>query len=156
MSRPSPFGPSAQPELGTQLQRIVRAARWSEPALRHLTTPWRPHQQCVSVTSSPQLPCGREGFVDAERKAKLGTRWSCTECNSAFYDLGKTEALCPRCGTKQVADLPAKKKRATKRSAGNYRRPLRQPAEPKLPAEDDAFTELLEDDNGPVEEEQDS
>jgi len=86
--------------------------------------------------------------MDAERKARLGTRWSCAECGVGFYDLGKPEALCPKCGTKQVADLPVKKKKvATKRPAGNYRRPLRErPAE--VPPEDEVPEGSAEDDNG--------
>jgi len=84
--------------------------------------------------------------VDAERRARLGARWKCAECSIAFYDLGKAEAVCPRCDTKQLAQVPVKKKRATKKAAGSYRRPLRQRTEPNPPMEDDVAVEPVEDD----------
>ena len=90
-------------------------------------------------------PCGPEGLMDAERKARLGTRWNCSECGVVFYDLGKADAVCPKCDTKQLIQVPAKKKSAGRKAAGNYRRPLRQPAEVPV-EEEDASTEPLEDD----------
>ena len=85
--------------------------------------------------------------MDADRKARLGNRWSCSECGMAFYDLGKPEAVCPGCSTQQVAQLPAKKKRATKKAAGNYRRPLRQRTEPE---EEEVSPEDVDEDDGSV------
>jgi hypothetical protein len=93
--------------------------------------------------------------VDAERRARLGARWTCTECGVAFYDLGKVEAVCPKCETKQQGQVAAKKKRPAKKPAGNYRRPLKQRAEPP-PAEDDVVAESDDDDHGLMDEERDS
>jgi uncharacterized protein (TIGR02300 family) len=31
----------------------------------------------------------------------LGTRHECYSCGAKFYDLGKAEALCPKCGANQ-------------------------------------------------------
>jgi predicted nucleic acid-binding Zn-ribbon protein len=31
----------------------------------------------------------------------LGTKYECFECGAKFYDLGKPEPLCPKCGTDQ-------------------------------------------------------
>jgi len=40
------------------------------------------------------------------RHPKLGYRWGCYRCNAKFYDLGKDEPLCPKCGADQ-RDRPA-------------------------------------------------
>jgi uncharacterized protein (TIGR02300 family) len=31
----------------------------------------------------------------------LGTKHECYNCGTRFYDLGKSEALCPKCGANQ-------------------------------------------------------
>lgn len=33
----------------------------------------------------------------------LGTKYECSNCGTKFYDLGKPEPLCPKCGTLYVA-----------------------------------------------------
>jgi len=42
---------------------------------------------------------------------KLGTKFECFSCGTKFYDLGKSEAVCPKCGANQKdaaqSDLPA-------------------------------------------------
>jgi hypothetical protein len=44
-------------------------------------------------------------------KEKLGTRYTCFECGTKFYDLARPEPLCPECGVDQrnapVRDLKA-------------------------------------------------
>jgi uncharacterized protein (TIGR02300 family) len=32
---------------------------------------------------------------------KLGTKFECYSCGTKFYDLGKSEPLCPKCGANQ-------------------------------------------------------
>jgi predicted nucleic acid-binding Zn-ribbon protein len=32
---------------------------------------------------------------------ELGKKYECAECGTKFYDLGKAEPICPRCGTNQ-------------------------------------------------------
>lgn len=32
---------------------------------------------------------------------KLGTKHTCYSCGAKFYDLGKNEAICPKCGANQ-------------------------------------------------------
>ncbi|HEX2224831.1 MAG TPA: FYDLN acid domain-containing protein, partial [Thermoanaerobaculia bacterium] len=32
---------------------------------------------------------------------KLGTKYDCYNCGTKFYDLGKSEAICPKCGADQ-------------------------------------------------------
>lgn len=36
-------------------------------------------------------------------EAKLGSKHECPSCSTKFYDLGKTDPVCPSCG----ADLQA-------------------------------------------------
>ena len=31
----------------------------------------------------------------------LGKKYTCFKCQTKFYDLGKTEAVCPKCGSDQ-------------------------------------------------------
>lgn len=42
---------------------------------------------------------------------KLGTKFECYSCGTKFYDLGKNEAVCPKCGANQKdvssSDSPA-------------------------------------------------
>ena len=33
----------------------------------------------------------------------LGNRYSCIKCAAKFYDLGRSEAICPACGTDQAS-----------------------------------------------------
>jgi uncharacterized protein (TIGR02300 family) len=39
-------------------------------------------------------------------KPELGLKRVCVACNAKFYDLKKTPAVCPKCGTEQPADIP--------------------------------------------------
>ena len=34
----------------------------------------------------------------------LGTKHECTSCSTRFYDLGKPEPICPKCGLNQLAE----------------------------------------------------
>jgi hypothetical protein len=38
---------------------------------------------------------------------KLGKRHVCAKCKKAFYDFGKSEACCPKCGTPAAEKLKA-------------------------------------------------
>lgn len=42
---------------------------------------------------------------------KLGTKFECYSCGTKFYDLGKSEPVCPKCGSNQKdvasSDTPA-------------------------------------------------
>jgi hypothetical protein len=37
-------------------------------------------------------------------KAVLGKRYTCFKCSTKFYDLNRTEPLCPKCGADQRED----------------------------------------------------
>ena len=53
--------------------------------------------------------------------AELGTKHTCEECETKFYDLGKPDAACPQCGTevsKEAAKPQSKSKsKKSKKSA---------------------------------------
>ncbi|HVZ09083.1 TIGR02300 family protein [Rhodopila sp.] len=39
-------------------------------------------------------------------KPELGMKRVCVACNTRFYDLQKSPAICPKCGTEQPIDQP--------------------------------------------------
>lgn len=39
-------------------------------------------------------------------KPELGLKRVCVACGTKFYDLAKTPATCPKCGTEQPAEQP--------------------------------------------------
>ncbi|MBR0671736.1 TIGR02300 family protein [Neoroseomonas soli] len=39
-------------------------------------------------------------------KSELGMKRSCVACGTRFYDLARTPAVCPKCGTEQPAEQP--------------------------------------------------
>ena len=81
-------------------------------------------------------------------KPELGTKRVCVSCGAKFYDLMKTPAVCPKCGTEQPAELPR-----SRRPGGNVvddKRPKKVAAADDVdvetePAEDEAEEGVLED-----------
>lgn len=68
--------------------------------------------------------------MDAKKKEKLGTRWTCYSCGGAFYDLKKPEPICPRCSADQREQPkvePAKTKRTRKKAAKKKKKPTINP-----------------------------
>ena len=59
---------------------------------------------------------------------KLGAKYECFNCGTKFYDLGKAEPLCPKCGANQkdaTPDTPAVSQAARrKRKAEAAVRPI--------------------------------
>jgi hypothetical protein len=53
-------------------------------------------------------------------KASLGTRYSCFQCGTKFYDLNRPEPLCPECGADQRT-APARDIRALLSGKGRVR-----------------------------------
>ncbi|MBY0400677.1 FYDLN acid domain-containing protein [Myxococcota bacterium] len=78
------------------------------------------------------------------RHPKLGFRWSCYGCGAKFYDLGKDEPLCPKCGADQ-RDRPADEPRSQSSDPARPRvvRPMAQ-----LLDDDEPVAPLVEDDLG--------
>ena len=58
-------------------------------------------------------------------KPELGTKRVCVSCGARFYDLTKSPAVCPKCGTEQPVDQPR-----PRRTGGNVVEDKR----PKKPA----------------------
>jgi uncharacterized protein (TIGR02300 family) len=59
-------------------------------------------------------------------KPDLGIKRTCVACSARFYDLTKSPAVCPKCGTDQPADQPR-----PRRTGGNVvedKRPKKAPA----------------------------
>jgi len=59
--------------------------------------------------------------MDQARKIKLGQKWACFSCGGKFYDLGKPEPICPKCGQDQrdspIIEPPKRRKTAAKPKA---------------------------------------
>lgn len=81
-------------------------------------------------------------------KPELGTKRVCVACGTRFYDLAKTPAICPKCGTEQPVEQP--RLRRPPSVAAEDRRPRKAPVpeeaeiEP-VAAADEAEEDVLED-----------
>jgi uncharacterized protein (TIGR02300 family) len=81
-------------------------------------------------------------------KPELGTKRVCVSCSTRFYDLTKTPAICPKCGTEQPVEQPR-----PRRTGGNVaeekriKKPLPVPDDPDVEVEpaEDAEEDVLED-----------
>ena len=71
-------------------------------------------------------------------KPELGTKRVCVACGTRFYDLTKSPAVCPKCGTEQPIEQPR-----PRRTGGNVVEDKR----PKkvVPAPEDVEVEGVED-----------
>jgi uncharacterized protein (TIGR02300 family) len=83
--------------------------------------------------------------------ADLGQKHECRECGAKFYDLGKADAVCPRCGTPVGEDdeEPRAKARRKRRPAVAAKPRVVDPEAPDVePGEvlDDDEIEVLETD----------
>lgn len=60
---------------------------------------------------------------------ELGNKHECLGCNTKFYDLGKSELVCPKCGENQkdLAEAPDS-------SAGKAKKQRKKPAKKKAKA----------------------
>jgi uncharacterized protein (TIGR02300 family) len=73
-------------------------------------------------------------------KPELGTKRVCVACGTRFYDLAKSPAVCPKCGTEQPVELPR-----PRRSGGNVVEDKRPKKPVPAPEEADAEVEGVED-----------
>ena len=69
-------------------------------------------------------------------KPELGTKRVCVACSTRFYDLTRSPAICPKCGTEQPVDQPL-----PRRTGGNVVEDKR----PKKPEDVDVEVEGVED-----------
>jgi len=64
----------------------------------------------------------------------LGTKHECSSCSTKFYDLGKAEPICPKCGLNQLAEEeeePAKaaaEQAPAKEEGGDVKEKAKKPA----------------------------
>ncbi len=90
-----------------------------------------------AVEETAPLEPGRAviAFSGSDVRNKLGEKWTCFECGTAFYDLGRDSKVCPKCGMNQ-ADKP--KPGASPPSAPRSTRRASRPMAPLLEEDDDA------------------
>lgn len=72
----------------------------------------------------------------------LGTKHTCFKCQTRFYDLGKPEPICPKCGADQRQSPALKPSTASEKRS----RPKPAPAAPVAPETEEAEVEVDEDD----------
>jgi uncharacterized protein (TIGR02300 family) len=73
-------------------------------------------------------------------KPELGTKRVCVACGTRFYDLAKSPAVCPKCGTEQPVELPR-----PRRTGGNVVEDKRPKKPVPAPEEADVEAEGVED-----------
>ncbi|QXM23365.1 TIGR02300 family protein [Elioraea tepida] len=81
-------------------------------------------------------------------KPELGLKRVCVACNAKFYDLMRSPAVCPKCGTEQPAELPRARRAAAVPADARAKRPAAAPVPEDVElevvadeAEDDAVLE---------------
>ncbi|HEV8578497.1 MAG TPA: TIGR02300 family protein [Thermoanaerobaculia bacterium] len=91
---------------------------------------------------------------------KLGTKHECYNCGTKFYDLGKSEAICPKCGANQKdsaqAESPAAGQASRRRRKAEVTKPVEVDEEVPIEIGEDELVEpdLEEGDLGAAEEEE--
>ena len=82
--------------------------------------------------------------MDPEKKARLGTRYTCFGCGVRFYDLNKPEPICPKCGVDQRDTPPEEPKPKAKAKRKRKKKAKKSSINPAL-IEEDAPTKNDED-----------
>jgi uncharacterized protein (TIGR02300 family) len=78
------------------------------------------------------------------RPQALGVRRRCLSCASAFYDLGRTPIVCPKCGVEfTVIELP-RRSEPYKKYGSAFVRPVAAAPEAPTAAQEDADAEADE------------
>ncbi|MEN0066291.1 MAG: TIGR02300 family protein [Myxococcota bacterium] len=62
-------------------------------------------------------------------KTRLGTRYTCYECGTKFYDLNRPAPICPECGADQT-NAPVQDVKALLSKGGGKRRKVEAEEEP--------------------------
>ena len=73
---------------------------------------------------------------------KLGTKYACYNCGTKFYDLGKGQALCPKCGADQKDSVQAESAAA---SQASRRRRKAEVVKPIDIEEEEPIAEVVDD-----------
>ena len=83
---------------------------------------------------------------------KLGTKHECFNCGTKFYDLGKSEAHCPKCGADQKdavqSDLLAVSQSSRRRRKADVVKPIDVEEEEPIGGDDFADEEMVAPDIG--------
>ncbi len=81
-------------------------------------------------------------------KPELGLKRVCVACSAKFYDLMKSPAVCPKCGTEQPAEQP-RARRPSSPAAEPRKRPVAAPVpedvEVEVEADETEDDAVLED-----------
>ena len=70
---------------------------------------------------------------------ELGKKFECAECGAKFYDLGKADPACPKCGT-------SARETSDKRTAPEPRARYVAPAPPPAEVEEEISDDIVDDD----------
>jgi uncharacterized protein (TIGR02300 family) len=86
-------------------------------------------------------------------KVELGVKLSCESCGARYYDLNKTPAKCPKCGTANSRPTVFKTRRPTAEEREDAKRAAAAAAKPAVPEDEvaDADVEGGEDDEAVIE-----
>ncbi len=77
-------------------------------------------------------------------KPEWGTKHTCSSCATKFYDMGKTELICPSCGEENQPLVVFKQRRPVADEKAKKPAPEKKKEEEEVEDEDDA---LLDDDD---------
>ena len=113
------------------------AAATRKPAKKKAATGKKAPAAVAPEPAAPPTP-GRAviAFSGSDVRSKLGEKYTCFACGAAFYDLGRDDKVCPKCGANQ-ADKPKEGSQPTPSAPRSTRRAAR-PMAPLLEEDDDA------------------
>lgn len=87
---------------------------------------------------------------------KLGNKFECYNCGTKFYDLGKPDPICPKCGADQKnaqqAESPAASQSSRRRRKAEVAKPIEVEEEEPIEALPDDELDAPELDESEVEE----
>jgi len=125
--------PKPPPKSKTAPKKTLakKKAAAKKPARRGAKKPAEPAKK----PARPVKP-GKVVVARGKQVSKLGDRWTCWACGAVFYDLNKSEAICPKCDQDQSVKPHGeeKEKRPAKRDS---MRALRVLDDDDTPAKDD-------------------
>ena len=64
----------------------------------------------TSAPKAKKKSASSQVVASDEQVNSLGKKFTCHSCNAKFYDLNKTEKICPKCGADQNAKPTIKQK----------------------------------------------
>jgi hypothetical protein len=130
-ARPRPAAKKAAPAKEREAAKKKPAppapALARKPAPAAAPPPAKPRPEAAPPAREarkPPKPRPKPPILPDLVKPGLGGRWECFRCQSKFYDLGKPEPICPKCGADQ-RDKPRERPSAppTPPPADRIRRP---------------------------------